>query len=426
MGQLSRRGFLKRSGEAVALAAAQVVPGSVLGLGRTPPSDRIVMAGIGIGGMGTLNTANFMAHDDVQFVAVCDVDRDRRDKAKALVDGKYGNGDCAAYNDWREVIARDDIDAVMIATPDHWHALISIEAAKAGKDIYCEKPISLTVAEGRAVVGATRKYGRVYQSGTQRRSIPCFQFAVWAARIGLIGKVHTIHTHLSVGRECPPQPAEPVPDGFDYDTWLGPAPEAPYTKLRCHGSFRWIYDYSGGQLTDIGAHFNDLAQWGHNSEFSGPVEYEGWAVFPREGLFNTPVYYGVTATYADGVRLVFHDYDPRAVKFEGDAGWISVDDFGTLKAEPRSILEQARVPQEDYAHWNPHHRNFLDCMRSREQPIAPPEIAHRSSTICHIGNICLRLGRKLKWDPQSERFIGDKQANAMLARKMRDPWRLEW
>jgi hypothetical protein len=208
--------------------------------------------------------------------------------------------------------------------------------------------------------------------------------------------------------------------------WLGPAPDAPYAKLRCHGSFRWIYDYSGGQLTDIGAHFNDLAQWGHNSELSGPIEYEGWAVFPREGLFNTAVHYGVTATYADGVRLVFHDYDPRAIKFEGDAGWISVDDFGTLKAEPRTILEQARVAQEDYAHWNPHHRNFLDCMRTRQQPIAPPEIAHRSTTICHIGNLALRLGRRLKWDPKSEEFIGDREANTMLAREMRDPWRLEW
>ncbi|MCC6698262.1 MAG: Gfo/Idh/MocA family oxidoreductase [Candidatus Hydrogenedentes bacterium] len=425
MKTLSRRAFLKRTTAAgAAFAAPQIVPSSVLGLGETTaPSERIVMAGIGTGGMGTLDIVNFTAHSDVQFIALCDAGDFRMAKAKAHIDEHYGNTDCKLYGDWREVIARDDIDAVMIATPDHWHALISIEAAKAGKDIYCEKPISLTVAEGRLVVEAMKKYKTVYQSGTQRRSIGCFQFAVQAARNKVIGELHTIHTNLSIGQDCGPQKEEPVPAGFNYDMWLGPAPLAPYTPKRCFGSFRWIYDYSGGQLTDIGAHFNDLAQWGNDSEHTGPLDYEGWAVWPRPGgLFNTPVYHGITATYASGVRLIMHDHDPRAVRFEGAEGWVCVDDFGNVTADPKSILETGTIVQEDYAHWNPHHRNFLDCVKSREQTIAPPEIAHRSSTICHIGNICLRLGRPVRWNPEREQFENDDEANRMLAREMRAPW----
>jgi len=429
---VSRREFMKRSSLAASAAwvGPQVVPSRVLGLGAaTAPSERIVMAGIGTGGMGTLDIVNFTAHSDVQFVALCDTGDFRMKRAKAHIDETYGNTTPwrgSMTQDWREIIARDDIDAVLIATPDHWHALISIEAAKAGKDLYCEKPISLTVAEGRLVVEAMKKYGVVYQSGTQRRSIPCFRFAVDTARSGKLGEVHTIHTNLSIGQDWASPEKAPAPDGFDYDMWLGPAPWAPYAERRCFGSFRWIYDYSGGQLTDIGAHFNDLAQWGNDSELTGPHTYEGWAVWPQKGsLFNTSVYHGITATYADGVRLIMHDHDPRAVKFEGTEGWISVDDFGNVTAEPASLLEGAEIVPEDYAHWNPHHRNFLDCVKSREPTIAPPEIAHRSSTICHIGNICLRLGRPLRWDPVAERFENDDEANAMLSRPMREPWKIE-
>lgn len=426
---VSRRQFIKCSSLAASAAyvGPQIVPSSVLGLGdTTAPSERIVMAGIGTGGMGTLDIVNFTAHSDVQFIALCDAGDFRMAKAKAHIDGHYGNTDCMMTQDWRELITRDDIDAVLIATPDHWHALISIEAAKAGKDLYCEKPISLTIVEGRLVVDAMKKYGVVYQSGTQRRSIPCFRFAVDAARDGRLGALHTIHTNLSVGMDYASPEEQPVPEGFDYDMWLGPAPSAPYTQKRCFGSFRWIYDYSGGQLTDIGAHFNDLAQWGNDSELTGPLDYEGWAVWPQKGsLFDASVYHGITATYADGVRLIMHDHDPRAVKFEGTEGWISVDDFGNVKAEPASLLEGAEITAEDYAHWNPHHRNFLDCVKSREQPIASPEIAHRSTTVCHIGNLCLRLGRPLRWDPVTEHFENDEEANAMLSRPMREPWKIE-
>jgi hypothetical protein len=265
----------------------------------------------------------------------------------------------------------------------------------------------------------------VYQSGTQRRSIPCFKFAVDAARDGLIGEITEIHTQLAPGRSCPPQPDQEVPAGFDYDRWLGQAPQKPYTKMRCHGSFRWIYDYSGGQLTDIGAHFNDLAQWGNDSQDTGPIRYEGKAEFPTEGLFDTPIQYAVTAEYASGVKLYFHDIEPRAVKFVGTEGWVMVDDFGNVTAEPASILEKGDFEKQEWSVMNGHHRNFLDCVKSRETPIAPPEVAHRSTTVCHIGNICLRLGRALEWDPEAEQFTNDDEANAMLSRVQRAPWSLD-
>ena len=423
MTQYSRRRFL--SCAAATAALPYFVPSSALGAdGTTAPSARITMGAIGIGGMGTHDLKNFLQQDDVQVLAVCDVDTERRNKALNLVNERYGNTDCAAYNDFYEVIARDDIDVLLIATPDHWHALIALAGAKAGKDMYCEKPISLTVAEGRTVADTMKRYSRVYQSGTQRRSIRSFAFAVEMARSGRIGKLHTIHTDLAPGPACGPQQPQPIPQGFDYDRWLGPSPYAPYTPKRCHGSFRWVFDYSGGQLTDIGAHFNDLAQWGNNTELTGPIEYEGRADFPTDGLFNTPTNFEITTTYANGVKMIMHDKSPKAIKFVGDEGWVSVDDDGNVDAEPKSILQLRRFTQHGYSYMQGHHRNFLDCVKTRSRTIAPPEVAHRSTTTCHIGNICLRLGRKLRWNPQTEQFINDDQANRMLARAMRSPWHL--
>jgi predicted dehydrogenase len=425
--RVSRRGFLKR-GSAVlggAVIAPNIAHSSVLGAdGATPPNDRITMGAIGVGGMGRHDLGNFLTHPDLHVLAVCDVDTGRRNNAKKMVDEHYGNQDCMAYPDWRDVIASDDLDAILIATPDHWHALISIAAAKAGKDVYCEKPISLTIAEGRVVADVTKRYGTVYQSGTQRRSIPCFAFPVEVARSGKIGEVHTIHTNLMAGPTCGVEPIQPVPEGFDYDMWLGPAPYEPYTTRRRQGTFRWLWDYSGGKLTDIGAHFNDLAQWGNDSELTGPVSYEGWSEFPKEGLFETPTNYEVTCTYADGVKLIMHSEELRLVRFEGTEGWISVDDTGKVEASPESLLSEYRHEQQNYDVMYRHHRNFLDCVKSREDPISNAEVSHRSSTVCHAGNICLRLGRGLHWDPDAEHFIGDDEANRMMARSMRAPWHL--
>ena len=427
MGNISRREVLRGTAGAVTL------PYLVLPRGRAwsniPASERLTMGAIGLGGQGMHNLKNFLTFPDLHVVAVCDVDAGHLRRAKDTVDAAYGNTDCAAYNDFRQVLARDDIDTVLIATPDHWHAILAIEAAKAGKDIYCEKPISLTIAEGRAVADTMKRYGTVYQSGTQRRSNACFRFGVEIAQSGMLGELQTLHCYYHNGPTCPPQKPQPVPDGFDYDMWLGPAPYEPYTPRRCHGSFRWLYDYSGGQLTDLGAHFIDLAQWAHNSQESGPITYEGWAEFPRDGLFNTPVRFEITATYADGVKLICHDETepgrgPRGNKFVGREGWVSVDDTGKITASSKAILQQVKGAQRGYEYMQGHHRDFLDGVRTRARTIAPPEVAHRSTTVCHITNICLRLGRRLTWDPQAERFVGDPQANGMMARAMRSPWTL--
>ncbi|MEN6576047.1 MAG: Gfo/Idh/MocA family oxidoreductase [Phycisphaerales bacterium] len=422
--RVSRRQLL---GAAAALAVPYVV--SSRAWGADAPSRRITMGAIGLGNQGLHNLKSFLTFDDVRVLAVCDVDAGHLQRAKDTVDAAYGNKDCATYKDFRDVLARADLDTVLIATPDHWHAILAIEAAKAGKDIYCEKPISLTVAEGRAVVEAMSRYNRVYQSGTQRRSIGCFRFGVDIARSGLLGELQTLHCYYHNGPTIPPQAVEAIPPGFDYEMWLGPAPWAPYTPRRCHSTFRWIYDYSGGQLTDLGAHFVDLAQWAYGDEPTSPTEYEGWAEFPKDGLWNTPVRFEITATYPDGVKLVMHDETepgrgPRGNKFVGTAGWVSVDDTGKVTASSDAILRKLNAAQRGYEFMEGHHRDFLDCVRTRARTIASPEVAHRSTTTCHIANICLRLGRKLHWDPVTERFVGDPEANRMLARAMRSPWKL--
>ncbi len=424
MKKMSRRQLLRAG--ARTLAVPYVLSSLKAG---TPASERITMGAIGLGGQGTHNLKSFLTFPDVRVLAICDVDANHRQAAKKLVDEAYGNKDCATYNDFREVLARRDIDTVLIATPDHWHAIISIEAAKAGKDIYCEKPISLTIAEGRAVADTMKRLGTVYQSGTQRRSIASFRFGVDMARSGVLGKVHTLHCYYDIGPTCPPQPVQPVPAGFDYDRWLGPAPFEPYTPRRCHGSFRWLYDYSGGQLTDLGAHFADLAQWAHGTEDISPTHYEGRAEFPRDGLFNTPVRFEVTATYPDGVQMIMHDQTepgrgPRGNKYVGTEGWVSVDDTGKVTASSEAILRRLTATQHGYEYMEGHHRDFLNCVRTRARTIASPEVAHRSTTICHAANICVRLGRKLDWDPATEHFVNDPEADRFLARAMRSPWRL--
>ncbi len=421
MNRISRRGFLKGS----ALVAGAIAAGARTR--RVSANERITFAAIGVGGMGRFDLGMFLTQPELQVVAVSDVDRSRLDFAKSTVDKNNGSGDCKAYADFREIIAREDIDAVLIATPDHWHALISIAAAQAGKNVYCEKPMSLTVGEGRIVTDAMKRYNVVYQSGTQRRSIPCFRYAVDAARDGRLGKIHAVHTFLEPGHTVGPQPDEPVPDGFDYDRWLGQAPVKPYTAKRCHANFRWIYDYSGGQLTDIGVHFNDLAQWGVDKDLTAPIEFEGTAEFPpADDLFDTPVQYNVKTRYADGLTLEMHDGSPRSVRFEGEHGWICVDDTGLLTADPISLLDGAPKEREAYTAINYHQRNFIECITSRAPTIAYPEVAHRSASICHLANICLRLGGgKLEWDPGKEQFKGNDAANAMLTRAQRQPWSLE-
>ncbi|MBN1508780.1 MAG: Gfo/Idh/MocA family oxidoreductase [Sedimentisphaerales bacterium] len=426
---LDRRGFLKcAAAMGAGIALPCLVRSSALGrAGTVAASERITLGMIGTGSHGRdMNLKTFLTFDDAQVVAVCDVDRRHSQIAKEMVGKQYGTSDCAVYSDFREVLARGDIDAVMISTPDHWHVPIAIAAARAGKDVECEKP-TLTVEEGRRLVETMKRYGRVFQWSTEDRSVDVYHRMCELVRNGRIGKVHTIKVELPSGPTKPgnPQPM-PVPEGFDYDMWLGPAPRAPYTTDRCHYEFRWILDYSGGELTDWGAHLLDGAQWGNDTEHTGPVEVEGKGVFWREGLYNTAREFHIEYTYADGVKLIVDSGTP-SLRFEGSDGWIGNRGWrAPLQAQPASILDSVIGPNEIHLFTCPQgeQRNFLDCVKSRQECYFPPEIGQRCFTIAHIGNIAMILGRKLRWDPAKERFVNDDEANRMLGRAMRSPWHL--
>lgn len=424
---ISRRDFLKRTALAaapVALAGTTMVPSSVLG--AAAPSNRITIGCIGLGSQGVWNMQGLMSKPQAQVLAVCDVDANHLERAQRTA----GLDEKSAYTDYRELLARDDIDAVVVSTPDHWHVPISIAAAKAGKDIYCEKPLTLTIAEGRALCSTVERYGRVFQTGSQQRSDSRFRFACELVRSGRIGKLQTIH--VQIPKNSRPNPldwqAEPVPPHLDYDMWLGPAPWAPYTKMRCHYSFRFILDYSGGQITNWGAHYLDIAQWANGTDRTGPVEILGRGEFPKTGLFTTATKVYVEYTYDNGVKLICTtrpaDIGDGNIKFEGSKGWVYVDRSG-IDAYPKSILTSKIAPHGIHLyHSTDHGQNFLNCVKLRKNCAADVEIGHRSASLCHLGNIAMLLGRKLKWDPGKERFIDDEAANRMLARSMRAPWRL--
>jgi predicted dehydrogenase len=433
MPSISRRRFIAAASGVI--AAPYLVPASALGAdGRPAPSNRITMGAIGLGGRGTVNMQAFLGRPDVQMVALCDVDAgsDRyednwvRGLAPAVdsVARHYGGARPAGYNDFRQLLERKDIDAVCIGTPDHWHAAMTVMAAEAGKDIYCEKPLSLTVADGRAMVDAVQRYGRIFQCGSQRRSSPQCRRACELVRNGRIGRLHTVRVGLPGGywirrNASKSFDPEPVPEGFDYDLWLGPAPDAPYTYNRCHWNFRWNLDYSGGNVTDWGAHMIDMAHWGMGVEDSGPVEVEGRGNFPsRDNLWNAADSFRFTCTYASGVKMMVESGGP--FRFEGADGWL---DLGGGGSRPDLALEQIGPDEIHLYQSNNHHGNFIDCVRSRRQTAAPVDVAHRSLTPAHLGNIAMQLGRKLRWDPRAERFVGDEHANRMLARAYRGPWR---
>lgn len=414
---LSRRDFLKASAAAWGFS---VVPSSVLG--QMAPSERIGVGMIGVGNMGSSNLKGFMGNPGFQVVAVCDVDRFYRDPAikAAKLTAKDG------YNDFREVLDRKDVDAVCISTPDHWHAIPTIAAAKAGKDIYCEKPMTLTIAEGRAMVNACKRYGRVLQTGSMQRSDARFLQACELVRNGHIGDIKQVFVEIPGNNRDNPLDwkEEPIPDGFDYNFWLGQAPQAPYTKMRCHYTFRFILDYSGGQMTNWGAHYLDIAQWGLGMDDSGPVKVKGKGEFPKGGLFTTAVKADITYTYANGVELILHQEKGGNTKFVGTKGSVSVN-RDRIVTEPQSLAEHKTGPDEIHLIRSVDHKmNFLECIKSRQNPICHAEVGHRSATLCHLGNIAMLLDRELNWDPVKEKFVNDPEADAMISRNMRAPWTL--
>jgi len=415
--RISRRGFVRGAG--AALAAPYVISSTALGAaGRPAASERITLGAIGLGGRGTSDLASFLGNTDVQVVAVCDVIRGKRNAGKANVDKHYGNQDCATYLDLRELLARDDIDAVLIATGDNWHTTASILAAKAGKDIYCEKPMSVAVTEGRALCDAMDRYGVIFQCGTQRRSVPRFKFAVELAQSGKLGELKTLYAEKAPAEwfkqghheiTLPPQP-EPPKDVVDWDMWLGPAPWRPYNATYLTRRFWMAHrDFAGGMLTEWGSHTADLCQWANNADDTNPVEFE-----QAEGT--------VVAHYANGVKLVFEEGAwPLHVRFVGTEGMVYGDDDGNMEAEPKSLLAERKFGK-GYPQSN-HVRDFLDCIKTRRRPIAPAEGAHRANSTCQIANICLQVGRKLTFDPKTETFVDDPMADRLLARAIREPWR---
>jgi len=361
--------------------------------------------------------------------------------AQNVPSGRYKG--CDAYVDFQEVLGRKDIDVVVLVVPDHWHGLMTVMACQAGKDVYCEKPLSLTIAQGQAMVKAVREHKRILQTGSHFRSGPVRRYGCELVRNGRIGQLKRIVTHVAKQNADDPGPGwkpDPVPEGFDYERWLGPAPWAPYHKGRCLYRFRFNLDYSGGQTTNFGAHTNDLAQWGHGSDATGPVEFEdmGSEWPPKGSLYSTATRVGFRARYADGVELICQTAEPSVqTRFEGTEGWVQINWKG-VQTHPESLKTSVIGPNEIhlpvsnpqrkedvYRQYIPDHvRNFLDSVKSRQDPIEPVEIGHRTASLCHLGNIAMLLKRKIRWDPEREQIVGDDQAAKLLSRPMRPPWHL--
>lgn len=459
--QVTRRRFLRHTAAGAAVCwAPAIVPSSVFG--SLAPSNRVCVAMIGTGNQSTVDLPAFLRQGDVQVVAVCDVNTGShgyrspdqflgRKPGQDAVNAYYAKKTdtspykgCDAHNDFREMLGRADVDAVAIVAPDHWHAIMTVAAAKAGKDIYCEKPLSLTVRDGQEMVKVVRQYKRVLQTGSHWRSNDTVRFACELVRNGRIGEVSRVVTEVAENNFKGPGPGwkpMPVSGGFDYDMWLGPAPSAPYHKDRCFYRFRFIMDYSGGQTTNFGAHSNGIAQWALGSDNSGPVEFEDLAsIWPEPGgLFTAPLKVHFRARYADGIELECRTTKRGfGARFEGTEGWVEFSGKG-LRTSPEGLKNTTIGPEEIHLPISvknrpknapvnsmpyDHVRNFIACVKSREDPVEYVEAGHRTASLCHLGNIAMKLGRKIRWDPQQEQVLDDGQASAMLSRPLRDPWTL--
>jgi len=405
--RLTRRRFLKTTG--VAAAVPYVITSAALGgEDRPPASERIVMAGIGMGGRGRGDLGAFLGHKEVQVVAVCDVRKGAQNAAKNMVDKRYGNQDCAVCTDFREVVARDDIDAIVTAAPDHWHALLSIAAMKSGKDVFCEKPLSLTIKEGRAMVDTARSYGRIFSCGSQR-VLGDYGRLAREVQSGKLGQIHKCFADPGGPPRPCNLPGQPIPDDIDWDLWLGPAPWAPYHPFRCSAAyglggrgFRTWRDYSGGMMTDWGGHKFGGAMFALGLDHTGPVE-----IIPPDGKDHKWLMY----KFECGIEMYVGGGGPRYEAAKGNVP-------GLTWEPPKKLLER------NYRGHGGLPGDFLYCVKTRELPFRDVEYAHRVATVCHLGNIAYELKRPLKWDPVKEEFPGDDQANRMTWRPMRQPWRL--
>ena len=454
-GRLSRRRFLgtaARTGAAASLAggAPAIVPASVFG--KTSPSNRINVGAIGVGRISRdHDMAETLPFDSARIMAVCDLDRRRLEDGRTFVNDFYAKQSGQSYDgvrmydDYRELLANPDIDAVLVSTPDHWHAPIAIAAVEAGKDVYLQKPASLTIAEGRALSYAVQRTGRVLQLGSQNRSLPQHRYACELVRNGRIGELKTVEVGLAADPGGPDEPEMPVPPTFNYDMWLGSTPDVYYTEKRVHpqvGYERpgWLRceQFGAGMITGWGAHHIDTAHWGMGAEFTGPVEVWGRAEFPTSGLWNVHGPFRTEARYADGVHMIVSDSIPNGIKFIGTEGWIFVNRVsglsGTdpkayvgnpkaLDASDRRLLESVIGPDEVHLiDSRDQHGNWLEAIRTRQLPIAPAEVGHRSCSACLLHHMAMRADRHLLWDPARERFRNDDEANSWLSRPQRHPY----
>lgn len=441
MARWNRRQFLKTS--AAAFAAPYIIPSTCFGA-----NERITVGMIGVRNQGTGNLKGFLGAG-CNVAAICDVDSEVRAKALGLASDRGQKAE--EYGDYRKLLERKDLDAVVITVPDHWHALMTIHACQAGKDVYCEKPLSLTIAEGRRMVNAARKHGRIVQTGSQQRSAAEFWRAASLVRNGAIGDVKQVLVGIpksnhpgALGPDTNP------PANLDYDMWLGPAPARPYNEKRVHYNFRFWWDYSGGQITNFGAHHLDIAQWALGMDESGPVAVDGTATFDPEKRYEVTDTCRIEYTYDNGVKVLLGQQQkdiPGGATFIGTKGKIYVN-RGVLWSDPAEIagaqissdeLKKKEVadaqkafyrkldesilafPQQLYRS-NHHMKDFLTCIKSRQLPVCDVEIGHRSATVCHLGNLVARLGRGVKWDPKAERIVGDDEAQSMTDRPYRAPW----
>lgn len=427
-GAIKRREFLKSAAAAISVPALT----SSVAQGQkdvaVSPNNQVTLGFIGVGNHGTgWNLDAFLKIPEARVVAVCDVYRDRREKARSIVNDAYGNTDCTAHPDFREILARPDIDGVVISTPDHWHVLMSIMAAQAGKHVFCEKP-TLTVEEGQVLIDVIKRTGVVYQGGIEDRSVEIYHRMAELVRNGRLGKLKRILVVLPEGDVFPKEAEAPVPDGFDYDLWLGPAPYTPYTPTKT-GQQQWrnVWDYSGGKLTDWGAHLMDTAQVGMFQEHGGPLEIDGKGTFPENAMSTTAAEYLIHYQYPGGVEMIVKS-GGTGIRFEGTDGWVDSPAWRKpLRASEPEILDAVFAPEANKMWPLPpsEHQSFIDGVKGRTIPYYTPLDIHHLSSAMHVGNISMRLGRKLKWDPQREVFPEDDEANTFLARPMRPPWSLK-
>jgi predicted dehydrogenase len=432
---INRRRFLKRAAgtAAGAMSFPYVVSSSAFGA-----SEKITVGCVGVGPQGSGDMGNFLRQKDAQVVAVCDVKDPVLKAAQKRVNEYYQGTGCTAYKDFRELMARDDIDVVLAATPDHWHVLIALAAVRAGKDVYLEKPMGLSLAQDQALRAAVHRHGRVFQFGTQQRSERNFRFACELALNGRLGKLHTINVWSPGSSQGGDPTPVPVPEWLDYEMWLGPAPYTPYTKDRCSNKLWWfISDYALGFIAGWGIHPLDIALWGGGEKVACPVEIEGKGVWPTEGVCDTAMNWKVVCKYDSGVTMNFTG-DPypdewkqrygrttsHGTAFEGTDGWVHVD-RSSLNAHPKELLETEFGPNDIHLYKSDNHvRNLLDCVKSRAETVCPIDVAVQADIICQISDIAIRLEQKLTWDPKTERFVNNDTANRRLSRSMRTPWTL--